>query len=144
MTSACIFKDTMRKHTQVFLKFRDSVFEICLHLIHSNFTPYFLTSSTPSSDARTSKEIPPDENELPLPAKLITFQFQFPQFSCFDKEDLFSLFLKFQTWAPTCQPNRLTPMYSMWNSRPTTKVYPDQTRRLSSTPQISQAMIPEK
>ena len=143
MTSACIFKDTMRKHTQVFLKFRDSVFEICLHLIHSNFTPYFLTSSTPSSDARTSKEIPPDENELPLPAKLITFQFQFPQFSCFDKEDLFSLFLNFKHGSNMSTKSIDSDVFYVEQSS-NDQSYPDQTRRLSSTPQISQAMIPEK
>ena len=42
MTSACIFKDTLRNHTQVFLKFRDSIIEICLHLINFNCTLDFL------------------------------------------------------------------------------------------------------
>ena len=35
MTSACIFRDTLRNHTQVFRKIRDSNFEICLRLINS-------------------------------------------------------------------------------------------------------------
>ena len=42
MTSACILKDTLRNDTQVFLKFRDFILEICLHLINWNFTSYFL------------------------------------------------------------------------------------------------------
>ena len=42
-------------------KFKISIFEICLHLINYNSTPYFLTSSTRSRNAGTSKETPPDE-----------------------------------------------------------------------------------
>ena len=61
MTSACIFKETLRNDTQVFLKIWNSIFEICLHPINFNFTPYFLPSSTLSSYARTPEEIPPDE-----------------------------------------------------------------------------------
>ena len=54
MTSACIFRDTLGNETQVFLKIGDSNFEICLHLINSNFTFYFLPSSMLSSGAETS------------------------------------------------------------------------------------------
>ena len=61
MTSACNFRDTLMDDTQVFLEYKISFFEICLHLINSNFTPYFLTPSTLSSNAGTSKEVPPDE-----------------------------------------------------------------------------------
>ena len=67
MTSACILKDTLRNDTQMFLKFIDTIFEICLHLINSNITSSFLTSSPPSSYAGTSKEIPPDESKVSLP-----------------------------------------------------------------------------
>ena len=42
MTSACISKDTLSNHTQVFFKFRDSIIEICLHLINFNCTLDFL------------------------------------------------------------------------------------------------------
>ena len=42
MTSACIFKDTLRNHTQVFLKLRNSILEICLHLFNLNCTLDFL------------------------------------------------------------------------------------------------------
>ena len=42
MTSACIFKDALRNHTQALLKVRDSITEICLHLINSNCTLDFL------------------------------------------------------------------------------------------------------
>ena len=55
MTSACIFKDTLRNDTQVFLNFGNSIFEICLHLINSNSTPYFLSSSMLSTGAGTSR-----------------------------------------------------------------------------------------
>ena len=46
MTSACIFKNALMNDTRVFPKFKDSIFESCLHLNNSSFTPYFLTSST--------------------------------------------------------------------------------------------------
>ena len=61
MTSACMFKDTLRNDTQVFLKFKISIFEISSHLINFNFTPYFLTLSMLTTNAGTSKEIPLDE-----------------------------------------------------------------------------------
>ena len=107
MTSACILKDTLRNDTQVFLKFRNPIFEICLHLINSNFTPYFLTSSPLSDDAGTSKEIPPDESELSLPAIPITFWFKLLPFSCFDKEDLFSLKFKISKTASNLSHNSI-------------------------------------
>ena len=75
MTSACISKDTLRNDTQVCLKFSDSIFEICLHLINSNFTSYFLPSSMPSSGEGTSKEILLHESGLSLPAIPIAFYF---------------------------------------------------------------------
>ena len=77
MTSACIFKDTLRNDTQVFLKFRNSILEICLHLINSNFTSYFLSSSMHSSGAGTSNEIPLQKSGLALSAILITLPFSF-------------------------------------------------------------------
>ena len=61
----------------MFPKFRDSDFEICLHIINSNFLPYFLSSSTMSSGAETSKEILPEKSKVSLPAKTITFSFHF-------------------------------------------------------------------
>ena len=75
MTSACSSKDTLRNDTQVFLKFRDSIFEICLHLINSNFTSYYLPSLMLSSGAGTSNEILFQESGLALPAILITRPF---------------------------------------------------------------------
>ena len=71
MTSACIFKDALRNHTQVFLKFRDSIFEICSHLINLNGTLDSLLSLKRSSGAGTSNEIPLLKNGFPLPAILI-------------------------------------------------------------------------
>ena len=67
MTSACVSKNTLMDDTQVFLKFRDSTFEICLHLINSNFTSYFLSSSMLSGGAGTSKHLTPGD------ACLLTF-----------------------------------------------------------------------
>ena len=61
MTSACTFKDNLRNETPALLKFKISIFEICLHPINFDFTPYFLTSSTLIKNAGTSKEVPPDE-----------------------------------------------------------------------------------
>ena len=72
MTSACIFKDTLRNHTQVFLKFRDSFIEICLHLINLNCTLDSYLSVTLSSGAETSNEIPLQQSGFALPALLIT------------------------------------------------------------------------
>ena len=86
MTSACIFKDTLRNDAQVFHKFRDSISEICLHVINSNFTSYFLPSSMQSSRAGTSKEIPLQESGLALLAILITLPFSFLEISCIIKE----------------------------------------------------------
>ena len=77
MTSACIFKDTLRNHTQVFFKFRDSIFEICLHLINFNCTLDFLLSLLQGSGAGTSNEIPLQEGALALTAILITLPFSF-------------------------------------------------------------------
>ena len=77
MTSACIFNDTLRNHTQVFLKFRDSIIEICLHLINFNCTLDFQLSLMQSCGAGTSNEIPLQESALVLPATLITFPFSF-------------------------------------------------------------------
>ena len=56
MTSACNFKAILRNDTQVFLKFRNSNLEICLHLIKSNCTLNFLPSSVKSSGTGTSKK----------------------------------------------------------------------------------------
>ena len=77
MTSACIFKDTLRNHTQVFFKFRDSIIEVCLHLINFNCTLDFQLSLMQSSGAGTLNEIPLQESALALPAILISLPFSF-------------------------------------------------------------------
>ena len=81
MTSACIFKETLRNDTQVFLKFRNPILEICLHLINSNFTSYFLPSLMQRSGAGTSNEIPLQKSGLALSAILITLPFSFFEIS---------------------------------------------------------------
>ena len=75
MTSAWIFKDTLRNDTQVFLKFRDSILEICLHLINLNCTPNFLPQLMLSSGAGTSDEIPFRKSGFELPAIFTTLPF---------------------------------------------------------------------
>ena len=72
MTTACIFKDTLRNHAQMFLKFKDSILEICLRLINLNCTLDSYLSLMLSSGVGTSKEIPLQESGFALPAKLIT------------------------------------------------------------------------
>ena len=95
MKSACIFKDTLRNDTQLFLEFRDSIFEICLNLINSDCTSYFLPSSMLSSGAKTSKKIPLQESGLALPAILITLRLSFFEISCIIKK-LFDSFFSIQ------------------------------------------------
>ena len=77
MTSACIFKNAMRNHTQVFLKIRNSILEICSHLISSNFASYFLPSLMHSSGAGTSNKNPLQESGLAFPEILITLPVSF-------------------------------------------------------------------
>ena len=86
MASACTLKDKLRNDNQVFPNFKLSIFEICLHLSNSNFTPYFLTSSPLSSYAGISKQTPSVESDLSLPALPIASRFQFFPFSRFHKE----------------------------------------------------------
>ena len=94
MKSACIFKDTLRNDTQVFLKFRDSIFENCLHLINSNCTSYFLPSSMLSSGAGTSKKIPLHESGLSVPPVPITLSFFIFCIQLLDRELYTILFIK--------------------------------------------------
>ena len=54
-TSGCISNDTLRNHTQVFIKYKDSISEIPSHPINFNFTPYFLISSIQFLTAETPK-----------------------------------------------------------------------------------------
>ena len=72
MTSACIFKDTLRNHTQVFLEFRNSI----LRFVYVSSTPTSRPTShlsvMHSSGAGTSKEIPLQESGRLSSAILIT------------------------------------------------------------------------
>ena len=79
MTWACVFKETLRSDTQVFLKFRNSILEICWHLINSNFTSYFPPSSMQSSGARTSNDIQLQKSGLALSAILINLPISFSE-----------------------------------------------------------------
>ena len=140
MTSACIFKDTLRNDTQVFLKFRNSIFEICLRIINSSFTSNFLLPLIRSSGAATSKEVPLKNSEVSLPAIPITLLFSFFKSNCSSKK-----FFNFISHKSTCHPIfRLILTCSMSNKHLTTQNYPNRTRRLFSIPQRCQAMIPEK
>ena len=72
MTSACIFKDTLRNHTQVFLEFRDSILRFIYISSTSTSRPTSHLSVTKSSGAGTSKEIPLQESGRLSSAILIT------------------------------------------------------------------------
>ena len=93
MTSACIFKDTLRNDSPLFLKFKCSIFDICLHLINSNYTSYFLPSSMLSSGAGTSKQIPLQKIGVALSAILVTLPFSFFEIS-YSLDNLFFLLFK--------------------------------------------------
>ena len=128
MTSACIFKDTLSNDTQVFHKFGDSIFEICLHLINANFTSYHLLSSIESSGEGTSKEIPLQESGLFLPAILIILSFSFFQLICsIRKLSIFSFYNL--TWPLIFQSIRWILM--CWNKSPMSPVHKDTTPRTS-------------
>ena len=77
MTSACIFKDILKNHTQIFLEFRNFI----LRFVYISLTSTaFLTSYLPlmqSSGAGTSNEIPLQESALALTTILITLSFSF-------------------------------------------------------------------
>ena len=85
MTSACILKDALRNHTQVFLKFRDSIFEICLHLINLNGTLDSLLSLMRSSGAGTSNETRSRKIDSHYPQYRSLYQSSSIEISCFDK-----------------------------------------------------------
>ena len=93
VTSACILKDTLRNDTQVFLEYRDSMFEICLHLINLKCTSYFLPPFMLSNGAGTSKGTPLKNPEVSIPAILITLSFSFFKSGCSIKI-LFNSFIK--------------------------------------------------
>ena len=134
MTSACIFNDTLRNDTQVFLKFRDSIFEICLHHINSNCTSYLIPSSMLSSNAGTSKEIPLHESGLSLPAILITLSFSFFDFSYSIEKFIQSCLIK-SICHPTLQSIRRILMCSFWNRYPMSPLRSGTSLRTSWTPQ---------
>ena len=94
MTLACIFKDTLRNNSQVFLIFRNSILEIGLHLINSNVTSYSLPSSMQSCGAGTSNETPLLETGLALSAILITLPFSFFEISYSSNKIYLILFIK--------------------------------------------------
>ena len=132
MTSACIVKDTWRIDTQVLLKFRNSIFEICLHLIKSNCNSDFLPSLMQTSSAGTSKEIPLHDCGLSLPAMLITLSFSFFEFSYSIEKFIQPRLLK-STCHPTRQSIRSILMCSLSNKYPRSPVRNGIIHRKSST-----------
>ena len=134
--SGCIFKDTLSNDTQVFLKFKISIFEVYLHLSFS-FTPYFVNSSTLGRNTGTSKKSHLIKSEIALPALPITFWSQYLIFSC-----ILSI-LKFENVLTNFSRIQWSRIF-MWNNRSMTRVHPDQTRQLSSTPKRCQATISGK
>ena len=124
MTSACIFEDTFRNDTQVFLKIRISILEICLHLINSNFTSY----SLPSSTQRTSNKIPLQKNGLALSTILITLLFSFFEISFSLDKFIYSCLIK---CPPIFRWLRVIPTCSMWNKSQTNLVHSGTTHQMS-------------
>ena len=92
MTSACIFKNTLRNDTRVFLKFKLSVFDI-FYLFNFSFTPFSITSLTLSRNAGTKRKSRLMKTELSFPATPITFCSQFILFSCCDRQNNSSFFV---------------------------------------------------
>ena len=123
MTSACIVKDTLRNGSQVFLKFRDSVFEICLHLINLNFTSYYLASSPLSSDAGTSKKIPLDEKRNILTLNTDHFLISTSSIQLLQQKKIYIVESKISSWPPMSQWNQWTPMYSTWSNFRTSQAH---------------------
>ena len=72
MTSACIFKDTLRNHTQVFLEFRNSILRFDYISSTSTALLTLYLSLMLSSGAGPSKEIPLQESGRLLSVILIT------------------------------------------------------------------------
>ena len=137
MTSACILKDTLRNDNQVLLKFRDSFFEICVHLMNSNCTSYFLPSLMLSSGAGTTKKIPLNSSEVSLPAIPITLSFSFFQFSWSIKTFSWWRLLNW-TWYLTLQWIRWILMCFLWNKSPMSPmglVHKGTTLRICRNPQ---------
>ena len=113
----------------MFLKLRNSIFEICLHLINSYCTLYFLPSVMLSSGAGTSKEIPLPESGLALPAILITLPFLL-------LKSVIHLIKFIQSCLIKCPPIfrwlRVIPTCSLWNKSQTDLVHSGTTRQISS------------
>ena len=129
MTSACIFKDALKNHTQIFLKFGESIFEICLHLINLNATLESLLSLMRRSGAGTSKEIPLQESALTLPAILITLPFSFFNIS-YLLHQFITLISKMTSNIPRLL---MTLMCSMWNKAQVNLVHKDTIPPIFST-----------
>ena len=129
VTSACIFKDTLRNDTQVLLIFKISIFEICFHPINSNCTPYFLTSPTLTRDAARSKKSRLKKMNYHCPQNQSLSEGIFSQ-SAATTDDVFfnfSIFSEFYIRLPLYQSIKLTLMY-FWEAtinrhKPTTKQF---------------------
>ena len=131
MTSACILKDTLRNDTQMFLKFRDSIFEICLHLINSNFTSYFLTHRCWAAAREHQRKSRFMKVDYHYPQYCSLFLFYFSNSVARSKNYLFFFLnstcpLKFRLirWIPIC---------SLWNKYPMSPIRNGIILRISST-----------
>ena len=119
MASACSFEDPLRKDTKVFLKFKISIFEICLHPINFNFTPYFLTSSTLTRNAGTSGKIPFDAKRIILTRNTNHFSKSIFLFSCCTKQSNSStlqFFKRFKNGMQKIHSIQLALTYFMWSN----------------------------
>ena len=127
MTSACIFKDTLRNDTQVFLKFRDSVFEICsqleLHFLLLTFIDAEQRSGNITGNPASQKWTIINRN---TDHSLI---FIISQIQLFDQEFIQFPFLK-PTNHPTLQSFRRILMCSLWSRYPMSPVRSGTTLRI--------------
>ena len=131
MTSTCIFKDTLRNHTQVFLRIRNSILRFAYISFNFNCTLDFL----PSIDAEQRRREHQRKSRFRkmdsrYPQYRSLYQSSFIKISCFNKYS--SKLLQFLRCHHSTQ---LILMFFMWSNRPMTKAYPDPIRRLSLTPQ---------
>ena len=134
MTSACIFKDTLKNDTQVFLKFKVSVFEICSHFINFSFTPYFLTPSELSKNAGTTVEIPPDGKWFIVTSNTNHFLISTSLIQLLRQETISSFFKsKISRWPPITQWTHWTPTYSLWSNSRMRQAHNETTARIILT-----------
>ena len=144
MTSACIFRDTLRNHSQIFLEFKNSILRFVYISFNFNCTLDFLPSIDAEQRRGNIKGNPASGKWTIIITILVTLPI-FIYWNQLLRSDKYpSKFLHLLRWHSIYHSTRLTLMFFMWSNRQMTKAYPDPLRRLSLTPQRYQVMIPEK